>query len=200
MNELGQFANTRYPFSPFSVTLQDDVRDEVVVEYLVQIAKDKFDFTLEIAGYRRTRMNECYKVLSFVKAVDSFTHLLDKKVWPKLLFGMTYILLMSNISPQLLLVLPFVPYKTDMQELMADIQSLHPEVVNVICLKNRNQQLIKAVQLEVKSNKVRKYILASKKRLIGGISYQMNEYMAQAHVLICCQYMGIGHFRKNCAQ
>jgi hypothetical protein len=199
-NEARQFANTRYPFSPFSVTLQDDVRDKIVVEHLVQIAKDKFDFTLEIAGYRRTTMNGCFKVLIFVKSVNSFTHLLDKKVWPDLLFGKAYTLWMPNIPPQLSLVLPFVPFKTDMQELTADIQLLHPEVVNVIRLKNRNQQMIKAVKLEVNSDKVRKHILASKKLLVGGISYQVVEYMAQAHVLICSQCMGIGHFRKNCPQ
>ena len=113
----------------------DDVRDKVIVEHLVKVAKDKFDFTLEIAGYRRTKVNEGFKVLIFVKTVNSFTFLLDKKMWPPELGGKKYSLALPNIPPQLSLVLPFVPYKTDMQELMADIQSVHPEVVNVIRLK-----------------------------------------------------------------
>ena len=199
-NDARQFANTRYPFSPFGITLVDDVRDKVVVEHLVKVAKDKFDFTLEIAGYRRTKVNEGFKVLIFVKTVNSFTYLLDKKTWPSELGGKMYSLALPNIPPQLSLVLPFVPYKTDMQELMADIQSMHPEVVNVIRLKNRQQQMIKAVKLELNSDVVRKQILGSKKLLVGGISYQVEEYMAQAHVLVCSQCMGIGHFRKNCPQ
>ena len=60
--------------------------------------------------------------------------------------------------------------------------------------------MIKAVKLELNSGNVRKQILDSKKLLVGGISYQVEEYMAQAHVLVCSQCMGIGHFRKNCPQ
>ena len=107
-NDARQFANTRYPFSPFGITLADDVRDKVIVEHLVKVAKDKFDFTLEIAGYRRTKVNEGFKVLIFVKTVNSFTYLLDKKMWPSELGGKMYSLALPNIPPQLSLVLPFV--------------------------------------------------------------------------------------------
>jgi len=199
-NDARQFASTRYPFSPFSVIVRDDIRDKLIVEHLVQAAKDKFQFTLDIAGYRRTRVNDDFKVLIFVKTVNSFSFLMDKKVWPEVLCGKMYTLSMPTIPPQLSLVLPFVSYNTDMQELTADIQSLYPEVVNVIRLKNRNQQVIKAVKLELISDKVRKQILDSKRLRVGGISYEVVEYMAQAHVLVCSQCMGIGHFRKNCPQ
>ena len=107
--------------------------------------KNKFQVTLDIAGYRRTRVNDDFKVLIFVKTVNSFAFIMDKNVWPEVLCGKLYKLSMPTIPPQLSLVLPFVSYNTDMQELTADIQLLHPEVVNVIRLKNRNQQVIHAV-------------------------------------------------------
>ncbi|CAM4953304.1 unnamed protein product [Rotaria socialis] len=48
---------------------EQDIRDNLVVEDLCKFAKDKHQFTIDIAGYRRTSTNSAhgeYKILLFV--------------------------------------------------------------------------------------------------------------------------------------
>ena len=82
-----QFARTRYLFAPFGIILYDDVRDKLVVEHLVNSAKEKHQVALDIAGYRRVKTEDAFKVLIFVRTTESFTFLWNKEMWPEVLCG-----------------------------------------------------------------------------------------------------------------
>ncbi|CAF3631335.1 unnamed protein product [Rotaria socialis] len=201
--EAKRFAQTRYPFSPFVVVTEQDIRDNLVVEDLCKFAKDKHQFNIDIAGYRRTSTNSAhgeYKILLFVKNLETFVLLLDEKVWPQELCGLKYKYTCPSIPPQLSVIIPDVPLNINFQEFSDEIRTVNKNIVSVIRLRNSAQQDIKAVKLEFNSVISRKEMLDKKRVLIMGLSLDIVEYLAQAHVLICSQCMNIGHFRKNCTQ
>jgi hypothetical protein len=198
-----RYAVTRFPFSPFVIHFKDDVRDKLVVEHLVNHSKERLDFVLQIIGYRRSQVN-CirgeYDVLVFVETTDAFEFLFDDVHWPPQLVGKDFTVKKPSIPPQLSAVIQNVALDTDWDDFTADLQSNHPEIVKVVRLKNRMQQELKLVKIEIKSVKVRNEILEHKFINIANIRYKVVEYLALANVLICSRCMGIGHFQKTCPQ
>jgi hypothetical protein len=83
---------------------------------------------------------------------------------------------------------------------VTELKDKYPGVTNIIRLKNKSQQPVRAVKLECLSAKVRNEILESGEIGIMHMKYKVVEYYAQANVLICSNCYGIGHFRKNCPQ
>ncbi|CAF1546355.1 unnamed protein product [Didymodactylos carnosus] len=99
-------------------------------------------------------------------------------------------------------VLPSVSLQMDRDwdEFMQDIKNQYVDVVNVIRLKNKSQQSVRSVKIEVKSAKCRQDILASGQIFAMHMKFKVVEYYAQANVLICSNCYKIDHFRKNCPQ
>jgi hypothetical protein len=71
-------------------------------------------------------------------------------------------------------------------------------VSNIIRLKNQAQQMVRALKLEFLSSKVRSEISEPDEIGTMQMKYKVVEYYARVNVLICSNYYGIGHFRKNC--
>ena len=70
----------------------------------------------------------------------------------------------------------------------------------MIRLKNKSQQPVRSVKIELKSAKCRQDILASGQIYAMHMRFKVVEYYAQANVLIFSNCCKIGHFRKNCPQ
>ena len=201
--EARRYAQSRYPFSPFIIETDQNIRDKIIVESMCKYAKDNHNFNLEIAGYRRAGENGAsgrYRTLVFVKDIDTFAFLLDQKVWPQQIGGSKITCKLPSTPPQLAAVLPDVPMNVNIDELSEEIRAACPNVTAVVRLRNRYQREIKAVKIELNSVAARKNMLDKKRVYCLGLSLEIVEYLAQAHVLICSQCMGIGHFRKNCPQ
>ncbi|CAF1582598.1 unnamed protein product, partial [Didymodactylos carnosus] len=90
--------------------------------------------------------------------------------------------------------------EVDINELSGDLKALFPEIHNVVRLKNKFQQDIRMVKVEFASATIRDDILNSGKINVNFRSYDIEEYLAPACVLICSRCMGIGHFKKQCTQ
>lgn len=201
--EAKRFAQSRYPFSPFVIKMKQNIRDKIIVDFLCKHVKDNHQAVLELAGYRCTVDDDPsygYKLLLFVKNIDTFALLLDQKVWPKEMCGHSFNLIPPSIPPQLAVVIPDVPMNINMDEFSEEIRANYEQIVSVVRLRNRFQREIKAVKVEFSSVTARKNILNKNRMFIMGLSLEVVEYLAQAHVLICSQCMKIGHFRKNCPQ
>ncbi len=201
--EAKRFALSRYPFSPFIIMLEQKVQDKFIVEFLCKSINENHHSEIEVAGYRGVADEEPsggYKILLFVKNTESFATLMDQKVWPQDLGGHKFKLTIPSIPPQLAVVLPDVPMNISWEEFVEEIKANHENIVSMVRLRNRYQQEIKAVKIEFKSVVARNKMLERNRIYAMGLSLEVVEYLAQAHVLICSQCMKIGHFRKNCPQ
>ena len=105
-----------------------------------------------------------------------------------------------SIPPQLALVIPSVSLQIDWNEFVQEVKEKYPDIANVILLKNKAQQPVRAVKLEFLSTKLHDEILAAGEISILYMKLKVVKYYAQANVLICSNCYGIGHFRKNCVQ
>ena len=83
---------------------------------------------------------------------------------------------------------------------MDELKEKYSEVGNVIRLKNRSQQPVRAVKLELRSISARNEILEEREISIMHMKLKVVEYTTLANVLICSNCLGLGHFRKNCPQ
>ena len=196
-----RFATTRYPFSPFSIIFMEEVRDKTVVEDLMKHALEKLNFKLKTVAYRRgrTENNEC-RILVFVENTESFAFLRKEGNWPVTLAERMFTLKVPSIPPQLSLVLPSVSLHMEWEDFVKEIKERYPDVANVIRLKNKAQQPVRAVKLEFESVKARNDVLGEGAVSAMYMKHKVVEYYAQANVLICSNCYGIGHFRKNCPQ
>lgn len=196
-----RFAETRFPFSPFSVTFSQEVRAKVIVDELLKHAADRWNFALKTVAYRRGRAdNDDCRILIFVENSESFAFLYNDDNWPATLSNLSYTKRCPSIPPQLALVLPAVSIQVDWEEFVQELKDKYPSVVNVIRLRNKAQQPIRAVKLELMSPKERDDMLRASEVGILHMKYKVVEYFAQARVLICSNCYGIGHFRRNCPQ
>ena len=120
--------------------------------------------------------------------------------WPAKLAGHEYTTRSPSIPPQLALVIPSVSHYVDWEDFVSEVKEKHHDIVNVIRFKNKAQQPLRSVKLELKSAKTRNEILEAGEISIMHMKYKVVEYFAQVNVLICSNCYGIGHFRKNCPQ
>ena len=204
-NEAKSFARTRYPFPPFIIRFPtSSIQEQKVAEELCKFLKENKNVELDLSGYRKTSTkcssNEC-DLLLFVKNSYSFSILYDETNWAQSLLGSTYTRLSSpSIPPQLSLIVKNVSLSIDFVKFVNEIKATYSNVRNVIRLKNKNQMHIKLVKLEFTEPCQRDEILNRRKIFINSLSYDIDEYMAPARVLICSKCMGLGHFRKQCKQ
>ncbi|CAF1135537.1 unnamed protein product [Adineta ricciae] len=122
-------------------------------------------------------------------------------IWSKSILGLIYNLQpLPAIPPQLSLIIENVSLSINFIEFTNGIKSTYSSVTNVIRLKNKPQSPIKLVKLEFMDNEQRDELLNGGKIFINSLTYDVDEYLGPARVLICSKCMGIGHFRKQCQQ
>ena len=204
-NESTRFAQTRYPFPPFIIRFSaGKVKINQVKEGLIEHCKKIHDFDVHIINCRASNgilPNNEYDILIFSKDVSSFSFLLDKAHWPEAFGNEKYdFSSYPAIPPQLCLLVKNVDLLIDFDEFCDDIKSRYPHIKNVIRMKNKFQNPIKLIKLELTSADTRNELLNKKKININHISYDVIEYLAPANVLICSKCMALGHFKKQCVQ
>ena len=105
-----------------------------------------------------------------------------------------------SIPPQLCLLIKNVDLLIDYDEFCDDVKGKHPQVKNVIRMKNKFQNDIKMIKLELTCSITREKLLNEKRILVNHVSYDIVEYLSPTNVLICSKCMALGHFKKQCTQ
>ncbi|CAF3215296.1 unnamed protein product [Rotaria sp. Silwood2] len=204
-NTTKLFAQSRYPFPPFIIRFPTPyIHEQKIVEELCKYLKENKQLALELSDYRKASAkcssNEC-DLLLFVKNSYSFSILYDEKNWPQSILGLTYTRPSTpTIPPQLSLIIKNVSLSMDFADFTNEIKASYSNVRNVIRMKNKNQSNIKLVKLEFSEPGQRNEILNHGKIFVHFLTYDVEEYLAPARVLICSKCMGLGHFRKQCKQ
>jgi hypothetical protein len=204
-DEAKVFAQSRYPFPPFILRFSTPhIHEQKIVDDLCKSLKDNVHVDLELSGFRKAATkcssNEC-DLLLFVKNSHSFSILFDEKNWPQTILGLTFTRPSTpSIPPQLSLIVKNVSLSIDFVNFTNEIKTTYPKVSNVIRMKNKNQMNIKLVKLEFCDHAQRDEILNRGKIFVNSLTFDIDEYLAPARVLICSKCMGIGHFRKQCKQ
>ncbi|CAF3184528.1 unnamed protein product [Rotaria sp. Silwood2] len=193
-----RYATSRFPFS---IIFSHQVREKVVIDDLIKHASENFHFELKMAGHRRGRSenNEC-RILVFVENSESFSFLFERGNWPTTLSGYEFTTKRPSIPPQLSLVIPAVSLQIDWEDFVHELKEKYPGIADVIRLKNKAQQPVRAVKLEFLSTKLRNEILEANEIMVMHLKLKVVEFFTQANVLICSNCYGIGHFKKNCKQ
>ncbi|CAF3251988.1 unnamed protein product [Rotaria sp. Silwood2] len=154
--EAERFAQSRYPFPPFSMRFATpNIKEQTVAEDLRKHLKQHHQLDIEFVGYRRST-NKCSNneidILLFVKDSYSFACLFDDSNWPTLLNEQMF------------------------------VRSHKPPIPSQLSL------IIKNVGLNIDGQ--RYDILLKGKILIESLSYEVEEYLAPARVLIRFQIHG----------
>ncbi|CAF4457448.1 unnamed protein product, partial [Rotaria socialis] len=202
--ESTRYAQTRFPFPPFIIRFNvGRITSNQIKEGLTSHCNKNFQMEINILNCRlssRSSNNE-YDFLLFLKDASSFSFLLDTNHWPNTFGNTNYTFPYSpSIPPQLSLIIKNVDLRLDFKDFSNEIKTNYPQVKNVIRLKNKFNNEIKLVKLELSSATVREELLLKKKITIGYIVYDIDEYLAPANILICSKCMGLGHFMKQCTQ
>ncbi|CAF1416197.1 unnamed protein product [Rotaria magnacalcarata] len=203
--ESTRYAQTRYPFPPFVIRFNSsNVTTKQVSEDLIEHVKLKYQKTIQLANCRTSniaRVNNDQDLLIYIKDSDSFCFLLDQSTWPTKLCNLVYTFPTSpSIPPQLSLIIKNVDLRIDLEDFIDDIKASYSQVKNVIRMKNKFQSNIKLVKIELTSSSLKEQLLNSKKIIVNHITYDIDEYLAPATVLICSRCMAIGHFKSQCKQ
>ncbi|CAF3843917.1 unnamed protein product, partial [Rotaria sordida] len=90
--------------------------------------------------------------------------------------------------------------RLDFNEFSQEIKTRYPQVTNVIRLKNKFNNDVKLVKLEVSSSTLREELLIKRQITVGYIVYDIDEYLVPANILICSKCMGLGQFMKQCTK
>ena len=86
----------------------------------------------------------------------------------------------------------------DWDDFVQELKEKYSDIVNIIRLKNKAQQPVRAGKLEFLSSKRRDEILLAGETSIAYMKLKVVEYYAQVNALICSNCYGIGRFPKNC--
>jgi hypothetical protein len=105
-----------------------------------------------------------------------------------------------SITPQLALVLPYISLQIDWKNFVQELRDKYSDIKDIIRLKNKAQQPVRAVKREFLSSKLRNELIEEGMISIMHMKLKVVEYYSQANVLICSNCCRIGHFRKNCPQ
>jgi hypothetical protein len=204
-NESTRYALTRYPFAPFVLHFKTGKFNiNKTKEDLISHCKKVHQTDIQLLNCRSTNAGFCgneYNIMIYVKDVRTFALLYDHKNWPNLLGNESYMFHSSpSIPPQLCLLIKNVDLLIDFDDFCDNIKEKYPQVKNVVRMKNKFQNDIKLIKLELTCPTVRDTLLNGRRILINHISYDIVEYLSPANVLICSKCMALGHFKKQCTQ
>ena len=154
-----------------------------------------------MAAYRRGHSeNNEHRLLVFVENTESFAFLYNMDNWPSTLAGNQFTIKRSSIPPQLSVVLPSVSLQIDWEDFVQELKSNYSGITDIIRLKNKAQQPVRAVKVEFLSVQERDSLLEAGELSAMHMKFKVIEYFVQAKVLVCSNCYGLGHFRKNCPQ
>ncbi len=201
-NESTRYAQTRCPFPPFILRFKSGkVSIKQVKKGLIDHCKKIHQIDVQVLNCRSSNtvlFNNEYDILIYLKDVLSFSFLLEQGHWPKLLGNESYSFPSSPaIPPQLCLLIKNVDLHLDFGEFCDDINARYPQVKNIIRMKNKFQNDIKMVKLELTSSTIRDELLNKKRININYITYDIVEYLAPANVLICSNTLKKKGFLRN---
>ena len=200
-----RFATTRFPFAPFVIRFSiNGILEKQVAQELVKHNEIHHQSQIQISNVRiskaKCHRDEC-DFLIYVKDARTFALLFDTTKWPAHIAGHQYTFpSMPSFPPQLSLVLKNVDLRTDVEDLSACLKASYPEVHNVIRLRNKFQNEIRMIKIEILSIDTRLKLLDDRKLRLNGVTYDIESYLSPATVLICSQCRGIGHFKRQCTQ
>ena len=203
--EATRYAQTRFPFSPFVIRFNiGNVKESQVAEQITKHFNVHYKIDVNIANIRKSTI-KCqgndYDLLIYVKDVDSYCTLFNKHNWPQQIGGHPFIFpSLPSFPPQLSMIMKNVDLRMDLEEITDGLKAMYPEIHNVIRLKNRYQNDIKMIKIEILSYSKRDLILKDGKIRLLGMIFDVEEYLSPATVLICGKCQGIGHFRRQCLQ
>ncbi|CAF1169881.1 unnamed protein product [Adineta steineri] len=200
-----RYAQTRFPFSPFTIRFSSgSVKAKQVADELVQHFTNNHQFDLQLTNIRQSTTKctqQDYDFLIYVKNADSFCALYLQDKWPHVIGGQRYTFLSPPSFPaQLSLVVRNVDLRMNLHELTDELKIDHPEILNVIRLKNKFQNEIKMLKIEMLSTTVREELLKERRIKVMRMVYDIDEYLSPADVLICSRCCGIGHFKRQCQE
>ncbi|CAF2146604.1 unnamed protein product [Rotaria magnacalcarata] len=204
-NESTRFAQTRYPFPPLVLRFSSGkVTVNQIKESLLDHCKKNHQFDVQVINCRLSSHifsdNE-YDILIYVKDAASFSFLLDEAHWPSVIGNKKYFFPSTPaIPPQLCLLIKNVDLHIDFYEFCTDIRTNYSHIKNIIRMKNKFQNDIKMVKVELTSSSARDELLNKKRIIVNYITYDIIEYLAPPNVLICSKCMALGHFKKQCTQ
>ena len=131
---------------------------------------------------------------------ESFSFLYETSNWPSTLAGYEFTIKRPSIPLQLALVLPAVSLQIDWEDFVQELKENYSGIAEVIRLKNKAQQSIRAVKLEFLSSKARNEMLEAGEISVMHLKLKVIEFYTKANVLICSNCYGIGYFKKSCPQ
>ncbi|CAF1636464.1 unnamed protein product, partial [Didymodactylos carnosus] len=204
-SEAARYAQTRFPFQPFIIRFSSgDVKDKQAAQELSKHFKENHRSDVSIANIRRSTLkcqqNE-YDLLIYVKDSSSFTSLFRQQNWPQQIGGEKFMFPSTPSFPsQLSFIIKNVDLRTNFDDFSDDLKTTYPEIHSVIRLKNKHQNSIKLIKIEILSATKREEILTVGKIIVNSMTFDVEEYLAPANVLICSKCMAIGHFKKQCTQ
>ncbi|CAM4948762.1 unnamed protein product [Rotaria socialis] len=204
-SESARYAQTRFPFQPFIIRFSSGkVKEKQAAQELVKHYKDIQHTDMSIAHIRQSTL-KCqqndYDLLIYVKDSLSFITLFDQQNWPKKIDGMDFTFPSTpSFPPQLAFIIKNVDLQMNMDDFTNEVKTTYPEIHNVIRLKNKFQNNIKLIKIEILSSMKREEILNKGKIIVQSMTYDVEAYLAPADVLICSKCMGIGHFRRQCTE
>ena len=202
--ESTRYAQTRFPFPPFIIRFNaGKVTAAQIKQGLSDYCSEKYQMEINILNCRASTrsFNNEYDYLLFLRDASSFSFLLDQHHWPMTFGNETFTFPPSpSIPPQLSLLIKNVDLRLNFNEFCQEIKTRYPEGKNVIRLKNKFNNDIKLVKLELTSSFAREELLNKRKITVGYIIYDVDEYLAPANILVCSKCMGLCHFMKQCKQ
>ena len=190
---------------PFVIRLSPNkINPDKLKELLIDHFENNCQKTIQLINCRSSLPkwnNNGQDYLIYVKDAETFTLLLDQKKWPDSIDNIPLTFPSSPaIPPQLSLLIKNVSLNVDFEDFCKDAKGRYPDIQNIIRMKNKFQNNIKLVKIELTSTILRDQLLKTKRIMINYITYDIDEYLAPASVLICSKCQGIGHFKKQCKQ
>lgn len=204
-NESQRYALSCFPLPAFVIRFNSGaVSAAQVKSILTDHCSNSYQTSIQILHCRLAKriLNvDYYDCFIFVRDAFSFSFLLNESNWPKS-FMNKHFSFQSNpsIPPQLCLLVRNVDLNIDYDQFCLEVKEKFPSIKNIIRMKNKFHNDITMVKLEFLSSSVRDEVLGAKRITVNYISYEVCEYLAPVHVLICSKCLAIGHFKKQCQQ
>ncbi|CAF2092313.1 unnamed protein product [Rotaria magnacalcarata] len=172
-----RYAIFRFLFSPFSIIFSQHAREKIVIDDLIKHESGNCHFELKTVAYRRDwfENNEC-RILIFVENSESFSFLYERNNWPKTLAGQQFTTKSPSTPPQLSLVIQAVSLKIEWENFVHELKEKYPDIADIIRLKNKAKQPVRAIKLEFLSAKVRNEILEANESSVMHLKLKVVEF------------------------